>query len=1101
MNFVETFRQYHSKLVDPSIVTKIWKEIIIGRRSLISVDSVIEYSFHYPVDTEFYLEELLDKFESAMKEDLRTIEGNLKAYIQTFIYYCLGSADRIPIRTSLLSAELYLKILLLPSDIGKLYFEKNMFVMVLYLCTKCIRKQNIPTEQLTKVLELIYKYVSERSVSFLMIQGTANLYANVLKHRSIEGDIKKCDDPLAMVCLNCLKNLIVAKEHPREVKYIMESMLRCMRTDISKTISPGQRKIAICLSKKFIKNVMFVEIEDKNKMQYFLDALFALIGVSDFEYFEDCCDIINMLDEQLYKEFLRRLPNYLESKNHEKYYVNIMCLLYYMLSQPHPGNFPKLNVLYSVCIKEMVIKLLHRKKSIQYRSIEILAKICLLRKNAVLDGVFEIINITGNLATIRVSSILRAFVRILDDQYAGNPVRSKQILHIVSKFLISIDKVDADLSSQILFLVCKDGTPYSVKNVLPELHSLYLQLSEKLSCGARLAIMRIFFKMAMHADPSSSVFIEHLYNSMIYSSTIHGVVYGPEQYSNLLMSEEFDYELFLPKCRHLIKYDQVCHLISNFKCKEPGYCILLNSLLDYVKYKEYNILTDYIIDNFEDICCVDAAGHLLNGYRRIILNKGVYNVSGTPKFNIIHGLLWNSLFKQICGVTSIKASFDLIDTLNEILHLPNDEEQRVTLLTLISECAYRDLKQNDLMAGSVMTLTEVCIALKRPPRNEILVIFGNVMDDPRTMSLLKTKLKDALIQLISFFGTMAMMDRPKIPTASKMFRKALEVPDPLVQLTAIKMYYTLSSELSHEFEDIIKFCFKNVTSDHTVLSRVCLTILEELIYDSYVLLDSESFMRFIHRLASYSLSDFMRHMLNERFLVSNKHDVGRFYMTTLVYMSGHTKLEDYPINESFRKDLVEMRNLLDIPNDLIKFLFTSIQPKTRFSILNEICLIFDLLVAGKCKIDDNFFIFFNYSLYTFKVMTGKTDFKYRNTFYGQVCRSVNKQIFNRDGKCKDLALYGEYESDVRRCTISLLQLLYFIQNEDRLNEYLCPVFDALACWIDHVKPELIHYIQYENGKEFDHPLKRLVHFYKSNKLRLENYINNQESGPSVIVSG
>ncbi|KAH1029426.1 hypothetical protein HUJ05_002672 [Dendroctonus ponderosae] len=845
MNFVETFRQYHSKLVDPSIVTKIWKEIIIGRRSLISVDSVIEYSFHYPVDTEFYLEELLDKFESAMKEDLRTIEGNLKAYIQTFIYYCLGSADRIPIRTSLLSAELYLKILLLPSDIGKLYFEKNMFVMVLYLCTKCIRKQNIPTEQLTKVLELIYKYVSERSVSFLMIQGTANLYANVLKHRSIEGDIKKY-------------------------------------------------------------------------------------------------------------------------------------------------------------------------------------------------------------------------------------------------------KVDADLSSQILFLVCKDGTPYSVKNVLPELHSLYLQLSEKLSCGARLAIMRIFFKMAMHADPSSSVFIEHLYNSMIYSSTIHGVVYGPEQYSNLLMSEEFDYELFLPKCRHLIKYDQVCHLISNFKCKEPGYCILLNSLLDYVKYKEYNILTDYIIDNFEDICCVDAAGHLLNGYRRILLNKGVYNVSDTPKFNIIHGLLWNSLFKQICGVTSIKASFDLIDTLNEILHLPNDEEQRVTLLTLISECAYRDLKQNDLMAGSVMTLTEVCIALKRPPRNEILVIFENVMDDPRTMSLLKTKLKDALIQLISFFGTMAMMDRPKIPTASKMFRKALEVPDPLVQLTAIKMYYTLSSELSHEFEDIIKFCFKNVTSDHTVLSRVCLTILEELIYDSYVLLDSESFMRFIHRLASYSLSDFMRHMLNERFLVSNKHDVGRFYMTTLVYMSGHTKLEDYPINESFRKDLVEMRNLLDIPNDLIKFLFTSIQPKTRFSILNEICLIFDLLVAGKCKIDDNFFIFFNYSLYTFKVMTGKTDFKYRNTFYGQVCRSVNKQIFNRDGKCKDLALYGEYESDVRRCTISLLQLLYFIQNEDRLNEYLCPVFDALACWIDHVKPELIHYIQYENGKEFDHPLKRLVHFYKSNKLRLENYINNQE---------
>lgn len=50
-------------------------------------------------------------------------------------------------------------------------------------------------------------------------------------------------------------------------------------------------------------------------------------------------------------------------------------------------------------------------------------------------------------------------------------------------------------------------------------------------------------------------------------------------------------------------------------------------------------------------------------------------------------------------------------------------------------------------------------------------------------------------------------------------------------------------------------------------------------------------MRFTHRIASYSLSGFMRHILEERFLVSNKHDVGRFYMTTLVYMSGHLKVD------------------------------------------------------------------------------------------------------------------------------------------------------------------------------------------------------------------
>lgn len=81
-----------------------------------------------------------------------------------------------------------------------------------------------------------------------------------------------------------------------------------------------------------------------------------------------------------------------------------------------------------------------------------------------------------------------------------------------------------------------------------------------------------------------------------------------------------------------------------------------------------------------------------------------------------------------------------------------------------------------------------------------------------------------------------------------------------------------------------------MTSEHTVLSRACATILEELIHENYIMLTPETFMKFVHRLASRSLGNYMMHLLNQRFLVSNKSDVGRFYMTTLVYMSGHTKV-------------------------------------------------------------------------------------------------------------------------------------------------------------------------------------------------------------------
>lgn len=74
--------------------------------------------------------------------------------------------------------------------------------------------------------------------------------------------------------------------------------------------------------------------------------------------------------------------------------------------------------------------------------------------------------------------------------------------------LVALNKVDGGLSSKALYLICKDGTPFSVKHILPNLHDLYLQLSEKTYCEARISIMRIFVKMAMHSDSSSSVFKE-----------------------------------------------------------------------------------------------------------------------------------------------------------------------------------------------------------------------------------------------------------------------------------------------------------------------------------------------------------------------------------------------------------------------------------------------------------------------------------------------------------------------------------------------------------------------------------------------------------------
>lgn len=43
------------------------------------------------------------------------------------------------------------------------------------------------------------------------------------------------------------------------------------------------------------------------------------------------------------------------------------------------------------------------------------------------------------------------------------------------------------------------------------------------------------------------------------------------------------------------------HLIQNFNHREPGYSLLLHALLDFVEYKEYDVMTNYFLNNLEDV--------------------------------------------------------------------------------------------------------------------------------------------------------------------------------------------------------------------------------------------------------------------------------------------------------------------------------------------------------------------------------------------------------------------------------------------------------------------------------------------------------------------
>lgn len=190
MNFITTIQQYFDKLPHMTVITELWKEIIKGKRNEISQDHIIEYSFHYPVDTDVYLEELNQKFDDCLKEELKTVEGNLKAYLQTFIYYCINSSERISFRTSLYAAELYLKLITLESDIEKLYFEPNIYISVLQLVDIVCKKNEYSEVHIIRILEYVFNYVSRNNVSYVVLQGSANMFSNVIKTRAQEANVK-----------------------------------------------------------------------------------------------------------------------------------------------------------------------------------------------------------------------------------------------------------------------------------------------------------------------------------------------------------------------------------------------------------------------------------------------------------------------------------------------------------------------------------------------------------------------------------------------------------------------------------------------------------------------------------------------------------------------------------------------------------------------------------------------------------------------------------------------------------------------------------------------------------------------------------------------
>ncbi|KAG5879210.1 hypothetical protein JTB14_027076 [Gonioctena quinquepunctata] len=669
MDFIQTININFDKLTNKDLVKILWKEILNEERSEEYLDQLIEYSFHYPVDSDTYLQELNEKFDSLDKEELRVIDGHLRAYMITFLYYCTNRYNRrVPVKTTMIASGLYLKLISLP-EIGKIFFEKNMFKVQLLVCINAAKEESVPDSEKIYLLKLIKQFCLLEKPNLFLLKGTGNTIIGVLMISCRDSvDALKNVQPLPLYCINSIREIIMEEHDNHRLTCILECLFRCLRNNILQSVPGGSKPINVMAI--IIRDVLQQEL-DEDRFQYVLDAFCLIWGREDFSLYDEAAIIMNLFRAQHYKELVRRMMLYTQSKNHKTHIFNVMNLLVAALRNLPTFHLEKVEVFFSCAIRNVILHFIDEDKRIANKAIEVVTCMCLMKDNGMLMPIFNQILSTGKFVTISIEALLLSFKQIMDEKW-GTP-RNQNLLVIMSKFLAHSYKINNELVQKTLNTICKDCTPFSLKSSLPILHELFCVMAFKHETEVAQAVLKIIFKSAMHQDATSTVFSDHIFKSMLDVSIIDNIIYPPKYYYNIFLTSEFEYEALFTKCYKNIRKEHVEKIIQDLDHEEPGGAVLLCCLLNYCKYEGTNVLAEYFIHNFSEIATRATMGPLSIAFLKILNNKTLTE-QDIPQLDVLQSLIMEALFEQTFQVPSIKPAFNL---LQEWLHLKEHSEDYI----------------------------------------------------------------------------------------------------------------------------------------------------------------------------------------------------------------------------------------------------------------------------------------------------------------------------------------------------------------------------------------------------------------------------------------
>ncbi|XP_018566493.1 uncharacterized protein LOC108907335 [Anoplophora glabripennis] len=1090
-DFIGLIRLHCEKLSDKNIITLLWDQLTKKESPGLHDDKLTEYRDHLPVDLHKYVKILEFKCSKLPSENLQLLDGTHKTYLITFLFFCTKPNSTVTDKTKLTASILYLNLTILP-EVGKLFFNKSMYMCQLSTAVNLMRSRDISNDRKETIIKLVKRHcLQEEHLDSEMLGASANVIVVSMIIGASEKMIR-CGTvtDLAACCMKALRIIILHTSSRNLVKIIARTLFRCIKKKYLDLIPNCELAVDIIIL--FLKGTLQIKAFER-KIDSFLDGFGDNWASEEPINFKDTVKIMNILPEEHYKTLLRRMITLTAPKNKKTLLINVFFLIREILTVPPNFALEKITVLYSCTVGNVLHHILNSEEQVVSSAIDVFKDISDAATNPLHQYIFAEVRATRKLVNMPIESVLLGLSRAANQTWSP---RNRKLFQIFSRFVAVTPNLNPIMVEKALDGIIKDANPKTFDGLLETLQVSYLAASERGEIHIAEMLLRVVHKFAVYPnDKFYFMYANHIFNGMLKPSVVYGKTYSPKYYYRIYLTSSFDYEALFTKCNNLIRDREVHLAIKNLDYKEPCSGILLCCLLEHCLYMDISTLVPYVIDNFSNLSGHMTVGYVCTALETILKNRVVSDLTH-PQLDVIQSAIMSGLFERNFPVQCIKPIFSLYRTIRRILSLPDNEDQLNELLSHTARKMLRRLLDRNFDDNnSILYLNEICLILNNIPSDAILLILKNCLDNAARMSVITTYMPDIYVQTLTLLCTIAMVNKSKVSIPLKYLQQSLNSGDCVMKVVTIKLLYSLCREITHEFNVVIKFSFKEMVTGNPCLVRICASILEELIHEDYIKLTTEDFFRFIYILGCNDLRSFMKELLLKRFVLSNQNDITKFYLPIIMYVNMYGKFSHYPISSTFYGDLEIIRSKINSSTEMFEFLFLQLPIHKKFNILMEISSVFEDLIKGQCKVDDNFFNVLLDLIATIKLMkTSVTEKQTPKHYYQNIIKQVEKQIIRFDPNYKKEEYYKEFENEIKRCTLALLKLLFF-ENEQLASKIQIHLFDALIHWIDFIKAEIIHYIHQERGKDYDPYFAKLVQFYRKNK-NIFDTLSSQLSGVS-----